>query len=147
MPRFAKEVESTRISTGPLAGSSVRWEYTFKSQTKAFHEAIRKRSQEMLRQFAQSYSRRVPKRTGRLSRGFLGAPWVEKDYGKRDNPSVTNTGINTTVEYAFIVEAGGRGKKYAGTRRAGHMKRVFATERRKLTRDVKNKILPDIYGA
>ena len=140
MPRYRKEVDVTRTAGGLTRGSEVRWEYTYKAQGRAFHEAIKKRTDQFFDNFRGTYARRVPKRTGRLSRGFNQRGF--KQYGQ----TISVNSLNTDVPYAYVVEHGGRGRHHAGTRRAGHIRRIFGTERRKLVRDVRQRIVPGIYG-
>ena len=118
-------------------------DWTYDARGNAFHKAVGKRAQEMFAAFRRSYSRRVPKRSGRLSSGF--AEKRSRDYKSGQTVVVSVNSLATAVPYARIVEAGGRRKRYAGTRRAGHIGRVYRTERRKMNKDIK-KIVEDIYG-
>ena len=141
MPRFQKEVDVVRGR-----GATVTWEYAFAAQDRALHKALGKRLKVFFANFRRSYSRRVPKRTGALSRGF--SPRVyERTYGRRRSPVVVVRYLrHRERHYAYIVEHGGPERVHAGTRRAHHMRRVFGTERRKLNKSVKI-IMGRIYGA
>ena len=139
MTRFKAEVE--RIGTPPGAVTTIYW--TFDAQNNAFHEAIGKRTRKLFDQFEKSYGRRAPRRTGRLIGGWRLRS--QRIYKRGRLVRVSERTLTTDVPYERIVEAGGRGKRYAGTRRSGFRRRVFNTERRKLRSDVKG-IVERIYG-
>ena len=139
MARFRKEVD--RIGTAPGAVTTI--EYTYNARNNAFHDAIGKRTRELFDNFEKSYGRRAPRRTGRLVGGWKLRS--RRIYKRGRVVRVSERTLTTDVPYERIVEAGGRGKRYAGTRRSGFRRRVFNTERRKLRSDVKG-IVERIYG-
>ena len=143
MPTYRKEVDRRGIQEGPMRGTVVTWEWTYKAQDVAFHNAVTDYVENtFFPNFRRSYSRRAPERTGALRRGFQSR--VLKRYGKPE--TVVVRWLRTTVRYAYIVEHGGRGRHHAGTRRAGHMRRIFGTERRKAVRFWRTNTIPRIYG-
>ena len=141
MPRYEEQRDYFVSRSGPRGGAQVEIRYTYRARNKAFHKAMEKRSEKFFSNFRRSYSQRVAKRTGRLSRGFDRK--TKREYGRE--VVVNEVGRRTQVPYAFIYEYGGRGLHHKGTRRSGQIRRVFKTERRKLSQDVK-KLVEDIYG-
>ena len=143
MPEYSRERDVIRSrSRGPTAGSQITIDYTYNARNEAFHDGVEELAKQFFANYRQSYSRRVGKRTGRLSQGFNRR--TTKRYGRE--VVVSEEGLSTRVPYAFIYEYGGRGLHYKGSRRSGQIRRVFNTERRKLAREAKT-LAERIYGA
>ena len=144
MPRFKHEVDRVAVKSGPMRGTEVVWNWTYKDQDAHFHAGVSKLTDRGFAQFRRKYGSQVPRRTGRLARGFEHK--ARKRYGKP--PTVVTQFLRTNVPYAYIVEHGGRGLHHVGDRRrSGHIRRIFKTERRKLVREVNRHLLPRIYGS
>ena len=139
MPAYKEQID--RFGSARLNGVDVEFKYTYDARNKAFHTLVTKRARQFFSTFASRYKRIAPWRTGTLATGYIVR--THREYGKPT--TVSTQTLETRVPYARVVEAGGRGRKYAGTRRAGYAARVFNTERRKFSRDVRA-LVERIYG-